>query len=80
MDIKEIQTGDGTKWQCVEALEGMNGNLAQKAEQVNGESENVVVVCTPSGGAQTVRVQLPKSWKESMTDNELAEAIDNNRQ
>jgi hypothetical protein len=47
MEIIEIETPDGTKWQCVQALEGLNGNLAEKAEKITGGSENVTVVCTP---------------------------------
>jgi hypothetical protein len=79
MEIIEIETPDGTKWQCVQALEGLNGDLAEKAEKITGGSENVTVVCTPSGGTQTVRVQLHKNWRESMTDEDLAQAIERNR-
>ncbi|MCP2044863.1 hypothetical protein [Pontibacter sp. HSC-36F09] len=45
---------------------------AELTEDTNGE---VTVVCTPSGGAQTVRLQLPKDWLEAVTDEELVDQI-----
>jgi hypothetical protein len=32
-------------------------------------------VCTPSGGAQSVRVELPRGWEERVSDAELLDAI-----
>ncbi|MBD0259650.1 MAG: hypothetical protein ICV83_28350, partial [Cytophagales bacterium] len=35
----------------------------------------VIVVCTPSGQAQTVRLELPAAWLEETADEELRSAI-----
>ncbi len=36
----------------------------------------VTVVRTPSGGAQTVRLQLPANWLDNFPDEELIQAIE----
>ena len=33
------------------------------------------VVCTPSGGEQSVRIELPKDWAETLSDDNLLKAI-----
>jgi hypothetical protein len=79
MEAREVETPDTIKWQCVQAFEGVNGNLAARANEVLGEPDKVVVVCTPSGGAQSVRIKLPNDWKEKTTDDELIRAIEKQR-
>jgi hypothetical protein len=37
------------------------------------------VVCTPSGGAQTVELELPAGWEEKLSDEELAGEIEKAR-
>jgi len=77
MDIKEIQTADGIRWQCAEAMI----KPADDKSSPSGKDERdlVMVVCTPTGGAQSVRIELKTDWKESVPDEELARAIEQNR-
>jgi Na+-translocating ferredoxin:NAD+ oxidoreductase RnfC subunit len=71
---REVTDADGTTWTCVQAFSGVSQDLEhQEAAKVKGE-EAYWVVCTPSGGAQSVRVKLPKDW-ENMADEALLEAI-----
>lgn len=37
------------------------------------------VVCTPNGGAQSVRIELPPSWAQDLSDSDLLEAIERAR-
>jgi hypothetical protein len=33
------------------------------------------VVCTPSGGAQSVRIALPGDWEKKISDEQLVDRI-----
>lgn len=73
MDEREVTDGDGTTWTCVQALAA----VSEDAGQVEGNEDMCWVVCTPSGGAQSVRVQMSKDWKEDTDEsilNEIAAA------
>ena len=60
----EIQDpGDHTTWSCVAALATAAGD------------GKVPVVCTPSGGARSVRLELAGNWREELSDGELLAAI-----
>ncbi|MDO6388826.1 hypothetical protein Q4E40_01720 [Pontibacter sp. BT731] len=76
MTQREVTDSENTTWTCVQAYGTLSKENADKAaeltEDTNGE---VTVVCTPSGGAQTVRLQLPKDWLEALSDDELASKI-----
>ena len=39
------------------------------------EEGKVPVVCTPSGGARSVRLELAANWREALPDGELLTAI-----
>lgn len=52
---REVRDEDGLTWSCLEAL----------ADPGDG---NVAVVCTPSGGAQSVRLALAPDWRASLDD------------
>jgi hypothetical protein len=77
MKQKDIQDRENVTWTCVQAFSGGDSGAAQEAEQhaidANG---NVPVVCTPSGGGQSLRLQLPVDWYEQMTETTLLAAID----
>lgn len=81
MTQREVTDTENTTWTCVQAYGTLSQENADKAaeltEDTNGE---VTVVCTPSGGAQTVRLQLPKDWMEAVTDEELANQIEAEQQ
>ena len=75
---REITDGDGTTWSCVQAFAGLGGGSPAAdaaAERVANGDGKVAVVATPRGGAQSVRLELPRGWHESMGDAELVEAI-----
>ena len=76
MTQREVTDSENTTWTCVQAYGTLSKENADKAaemtEDTNGE---VTVVCTPSGGAQTVRLQLPKDWLDSVSDEELVNQI-----
>jgi hypothetical protein len=76
MTEREITDGDGTTWSCVQAFSGVGAAGAEAAaERVASGDGKVAVVATPRGGAQSVRLELPRGWHESMTDGDLAGAI-----
>jgi hypothetical protein len=72
MTQREVQGEDNTNWACVQAYAGAKKELAEKgAELAESSNGTVPVVCTPDGGAQTVRLELPKDWMDNITDEEL---------
>jgi shikimate 5-dehydrogenase len=78
MTEREVTDADGTTWSCVQAFSGTGAGgaaAAAAAERVAEGEGRVAVVATPRGGAQSVRLELPRDWHESMSDEELAAAI-----
>jgi hypothetical protein len=73
---REIVDDEGVQWSCIQAFAGL-GNDPEKADaaRVAGSGSHVHVVCTPSGGAKSVRLELPENWEETMRDEDLLEAI-----
>lgn len=77
---REVTDGEGVRWTCVQAYAG----LAQSADEsgngdaarVEGEADRFRVVCTPSGGAKTVALELPGGWEEGMDDEALVREIE----
>lgn len=62
---REVTDGQQVKWSCIEAYGGLNGERAGAAAELAANGGGVVaVVCTPSGGAQSVRLALPPNWAE----------------
>ena len=71
-----MQDPENVRWVCVQALAGVQGAAAERAaDQLESDAGTVPVVCTPSGGAQTVRLELQRGWEESLSDEELLSAI-----
>lgn len=70
-DEREVTTGDGTAWTCIEALAEMPEAAKDK---LAGEGRRAVV-CTPSGGTHSVRLTLAADWP-AMADADLAAAIE----
>ena len=73
MTIRTCTTADGTEWTCAQAYAGLGDET--DASEAAGDGERVTVVATPSGGAQTVRLQLDSDWHEALSDEQLAEAV-----
>lgn len=78
MTEREVTDAEQTSWSCVQAFSGPGGGTAADAaaERMAGGEGKVAVTATPRGGAQSVRLELPRGWHESMSDDELRAAID----
>ncbi len=76
MKQREITDNENLTWTCVQAFAGVGGKAAAEATDRTESAEGTVtVVCTPSGQAQTVRLELPAAWLEETSDDELCSAI-----
>ena len=74
---REINDQNGTTWSCVQAYAGLqNDSEKREAASVEGKDGKIYVVCTPSGGAQTVRLELASDWENSLSDEDLLTAIE----
>jgi hypothetical protein len=73
MTEREVQDADGVTWKCVQAFAGLSDAAAAKDAARTGQGR-LQVVCTPSGGARSVRVELPERW-EKLEDAKLLAAI-----
>ena len=73
---REIADEDGTVWTCIQAFAGLGEDAAKcEAARVEAGVDRFHVVCTPSGGAHSVRVELPGNWEEGVPDAVLLGAI-----
>ena len=71
-----MQDDENVRWVCAQALAGVGSSVEDEAAaQVESDDGTVPVVCTPSGGAQTVRLEVASGWEERMSDDELLAAI-----
>lgn len=75
MTQREVTDNENTAWTCVQAYAGIQEKLPDGDALVKNGNSTVTVVCTPSGGAQTVRLELAPDWAESVSDEELVSAI-----
>ncbi len=73
---REVTDKQNIRWSCVQAYAGLEDkipdNVNELAETNNGKVE---VVCTPSGGAKSVRLELVKNWADHLNDDELVSMI-----
>jgi hypothetical protein len=73
---REVSDSDGIVWTCIQAFSGLGKDREKMdAARVDGQDDLYDVVCTPSGGARSVRVQLPGDWETSASDRTLSDAI-----
>lgn len=75
MKERSVQDEENVTWTCVQALSGLSGEAGEKAEQKIAQGGAVPVVCTPSGGAQTRRVELAEDWVDTLSDDQLLAKI-----
>jgi hypothetical protein len=76
MKQRDVQDENNTRWQCMQAFAGTDSRAAEEATQkIEQQSNTVPVICTPSGGGQTVRLNLEKNWNERLSDDALIIAI-----
>ena len=74
MTQRDVTDADGLVWACTQAYAGLGeGAAAEAAEQIAGDT--VTVVCTPTGAAQTVRLDLAPDWEAALPDDDLLAAI-----
>jgi hypothetical protein len=71
---REVTDGEDITWSCVEAYAGLSDEGKSDAARVEG-TDRFRVVCTPSGGAASVELELPAGWEEKLSDEELAREI-----
>ena len=73
---RKVSDPEGLQWTCVQAMSGVNGAPAGEiADRLEAADGTVPVVCTPSGGAQSVRVELARDWEEKVSDEDLVRSI-----
>jgi hypothetical protein len=76
MKQREVTDKENVRWTCVQAYAGLEGKVSEKVEELSeSNGGKVPVVCTPSGGAQSVRIELQKNWEEKVSDDDLVKAI-----
>lgn len=72
-----VSDRDGITWTCIQAFTGLSDQAEhQEAAQVKGQEDTYWVVCTPSGGAQSVRLKLSGDWKSVYSDESLLHEIE----
>ena len=78
---REVTDEENTTWTCVQAYAGLGtqGAAATFAEGAAERGEPLAVVCTPSGGAQSVRLAVEPDWHAAMSDDALCRAIASGR-
>ncbi len=73
---RDVQDADGVTWTCVQAFAGVSPTAANTvAAQLAGTDDAYAVVCTPCGGACSVRLALPAAWDTALDDDALLVAI-----
>lgn len=74
---REVTDAEQTTWSCVQAYAGVgDGEAAQALEERRAaEGRGVPVVCTPSGGEQSVRLELAHDWAATLSDDALLAEI-----
>jgi hypothetical protein len=80
MKQREITDSEGTAWTCVQAFSGAGGKLAEKLRRKGHRGRRASAgVCTPSGGARSVRLELASDWLEELSDEDLLAAMGKSR-
>lgn len=78
---REVTDAEGITWTCAQAYAGLSDEAENHAAaQVSGEDDTYWVVCTPSGGAQSVRLKLQGEWETSYSNEALLDELAAQRQ
>lgn len=73
---RSVTDSNGITWTCIQAFTGLSdASENQDAAQVEGQDDRYWVVCTPSGGAQSVRLKLSGEWEHTYSDEALLQEI-----
>ena len=74
--LREVIDANGIVWSCIQAFAGLgNDPVKSAAARVEGMHDRVHVVCTPGGGARSVRIVMPGGWEDECPDAEILAAI-----
>ncbi len=74
---REVTDANGITWTCIQAYAGLSdGAVNQEKARVNEQKNTYWVVCTPSGGARSVRLELQGEWETSYSDEALLSEIE----
>ncbi len=79
MTQRTITDSDGTQWTFAQTLASASDTHAEAQSAEADADDAVVVVATPSGGAQSARLELPRDWDASMGDDELVALLERAR-
>jgi hypothetical protein len=72
----EVTHSERIVWSCVEAYSALSEEPQHREKaQVKGSDDAYWVVCTPAGGAKSVRLQLQGDWENSCSDEALLSSI-----
>ncbi|MBW4443754.1 MAG: hypothetical protein KME10_21495 [Plectolyngbya sp. WJT66-NPBG17] len=72
-----VSDRDGITWTCIQAFTGLSDSAKHaEAAQVKGKEDSYWVVCTPNGGAQSVRLELSGDWETAYSDEALLREIE----
>lgn len=72
-----VSDKNGLTWTCIQAFTGLSDQPEhQEAALVKGQADTYWVVCTPSGGAQSVRLKLSGDWESAYSDEALLQEIE----
>jgi hypothetical protein len=71
---REVRDEQGITWSCVVAYAGLSGGGGDAA-RADGPGERYRVICTPSGAARSVELELPAGWERSVSDDDLVREI-----
>ncbi|MEG3891816.1 hypothetical protein QT973_15465 [Microcoleus sp. Z1_A1] len=78
---REVTDSEGIVWSCVEAYSGISDKPENREKaQVKGSDDAYWVVCTPAGGAKSVRLRLEGDWENSCSDEALLSSIETQQQ
>jgi hypothetical protein len=72
---RTVTDNEGTEWTCVQAYTGLQEAPEEITAKLSGPDGRLAVVCTPRGGAKSVRLNLADGWDENMKDEDLLQAI-----
>ncbi len=75
MTTRDATDADGLAWSCTQAYAGLGEGAAAEAAAEHADGDTVTVVCTPTGAAQTVRLDLAPDWADALSDDALAAEI-----
>ena len=77
---REVNGEDGINWSCVEAYAGLSDEGGEAAARAATGDDDLTVVCTPGGGAKSVRLRLPRDSEAAFDDERRLREIESHRE